>query len=120
MYMKLKDGKSKVLTLSYDDGVVQDIRLMEILADPETDAEDRPGYSHSGRIRYGNRPEYSEGDGNGSLDIARFQRNHRRHNFRGGRHRKTNKAVLLIYFSLYSAISTRRLTGSISAATMAV
>lgn len=31
MYMKLKDGKSKVLTLSYDDGVVQDIRLMEIL-----------------------------------------------------------------------------------------
>ena len=31
MYMKLKDGKSKVLTLSYDDGVVQDIRLMQIL-----------------------------------------------------------------------------------------
>ena len=31
MYMKLKDGKSKVLTLSYDDGVVQDIRLMDIL-----------------------------------------------------------------------------------------
>ena len=31
MYMKLKDGKSKVLTLSYDDGVVQDIRFMEIL-----------------------------------------------------------------------------------------
>ena len=31
MYMKLKDGKSKVLTLSYDDGVVQDIRLIEIL-----------------------------------------------------------------------------------------
>lgn len=31
VYMKLKDGKSKVLTLSYDDGVVQDIRLMEIL-----------------------------------------------------------------------------------------
>ena len=31
MYMKLKDGKSKVPTLSYDDGVVQDIRLMEIL-----------------------------------------------------------------------------------------
>ena len=30
MYMKLKDGKSKVLTLSYDDGVVQDIRLSEI------------------------------------------------------------------------------------------
>ena len=30
MYMKLKDGKSKVLTFSYDDGVVQDIRLMEI------------------------------------------------------------------------------------------
>lgn len=29
--MKLKDGKSKVLTLSYDDGVVQDIRLAEIL-----------------------------------------------------------------------------------------
>ena len=29
--MKLKDGKSKVLTLSYDDGVVQDIRLIEIL-----------------------------------------------------------------------------------------
>lgn len=31
MFMKLKDGKSKVLTLSYDDGVVQDIRLVEIL-----------------------------------------------------------------------------------------
>lgn len=31
MYMKLKDGKSKVLTLSYDDGVVQDIRLMGIM-----------------------------------------------------------------------------------------
>lgn len=31
MYMKLKDGKSKVLTLSYDDCVVQDIRLIEIL-----------------------------------------------------------------------------------------
>ena len=31
MLMKLKDGKSKVLTLSYDDGVVQDIRLINIL-----------------------------------------------------------------------------------------
>lgn len=31
MYMKLKDGKSKVLTLSYDDGVVQDIRLAKTL-----------------------------------------------------------------------------------------
>jgi len=31
MLMKLKDGKSKVLTLSYDDGVEQDIRLMGIL-----------------------------------------------------------------------------------------
>lgn len=31
MYMKLKDGKSKVLTLSYDDGVVQDIKLMELM-----------------------------------------------------------------------------------------
>lgn len=31
MYMKLKDGKAKVLTLSYDDGVVQDIRLIEIM-----------------------------------------------------------------------------------------
>lgn len=31
MYMKLKDGKSKVLTLSYDDGVVQDIRLIGIM-----------------------------------------------------------------------------------------
>ena len=31
MYMKLKDGKSKVLTLSYDDGVVQDIRLINIM-----------------------------------------------------------------------------------------
>jgi peptidoglycan/xylan/chitin deacetylase (PgdA/CDA1 family) len=29
--MKLKDGKTKVLTLSYDDGVVQDIRLINIL-----------------------------------------------------------------------------------------
>ena len=31
MYMKLKDGKSKVLTLSYDDGCIQDIRLVEIM-----------------------------------------------------------------------------------------
>lgn len=31
MYLKFKDGKSKVLTLSYDDGVVQDIRMMKIL-----------------------------------------------------------------------------------------
>lgn len=31
MYMKLRDGKSKVLTFSYDDGVVQDIRLIGIL-----------------------------------------------------------------------------------------
>ena len=31
MYMKLKDGKSKVLTLSYDDGVVQDKRHIEIM-----------------------------------------------------------------------------------------
>ena len=30
MQMRLKDGKDKVLTLSYDDGVVQDIRLSEI------------------------------------------------------------------------------------------
>lgn len=30
MYMKLKDGKSKVLTFSYDDGVAQDIPLIEI------------------------------------------------------------------------------------------
>ena len=31
MRMRLKDGKLKVLTLSYDDGVVQDIRLIKIL-----------------------------------------------------------------------------------------
>ncbi len=31
MKMLLNDGKYKVLTLSYDDGVVQDIRLMEIM-----------------------------------------------------------------------------------------
>ncbi len=31
MRMKLKDGKTKVLTLSYDDGVFQDIRLVEIM-----------------------------------------------------------------------------------------
>ena len=31
MYMKLKDGKSKVLTLSYDDGMVEDIRLIQIM-----------------------------------------------------------------------------------------
>ena len=31
MEMRLKDGKTKVLTLSYDDGVVQDIRLIEIM-----------------------------------------------------------------------------------------
>ncbi len=31
MRMKLKDGKSKVLTLSYDDAVIQDIRLIEIM-----------------------------------------------------------------------------------------
>ena len=31
MKMVLKDGKRKTLTLSYDDGVVQDIRLIEIM-----------------------------------------------------------------------------------------
>lgn len=31
MFMKLKDGKSKVLTLSYDDAVVQDIRLIGLM-----------------------------------------------------------------------------------------
>ena len=31
MRMALKDGKRKVLTLSYDDGVVQDIRLIKIM-----------------------------------------------------------------------------------------
>ncbi len=31
MKMRLADGKTKVLTLSYDDGVVQDIRLIEIM-----------------------------------------------------------------------------------------
>ena len=31
MHMKFKGGKSKVLTLSYDDGVVQDIKLIDIL-----------------------------------------------------------------------------------------
>lgn len=31
MRMLLKDGKKKVLTLSYDDGVVQDIRLIETM-----------------------------------------------------------------------------------------
>lgn len=31
MIMRLKDGKSKVFTLSYDDGVVQDIRLVEMM-----------------------------------------------------------------------------------------
>lgn len=31
MKMRLKDGKLKVLTLSYDDGGVQDIRLIEIM-----------------------------------------------------------------------------------------
>ena len=30
MMMRLKNGKDKVVTLSYDDGVVQDIRLSEI------------------------------------------------------------------------------------------
>ena len=31
MYMRLKDGKKKVFTLSYDDGVVQDIRLIKLM-----------------------------------------------------------------------------------------
>lgn len=31
MKMRLRDGKTKVLTLSYDDGVVQDARLIEIM-----------------------------------------------------------------------------------------
>jgi len=31
MYMKLKDGKSKVVTLSYDDGFVYDMKMVEIL-----------------------------------------------------------------------------------------
>lgn len=30
MQMRLKDGKDKAVTLCYDDGVVQDIRLSEI------------------------------------------------------------------------------------------
>ena len=30
MYIRFKDGKAKAFTLSYDDGVVQDIRLIEI------------------------------------------------------------------------------------------
>ena len=29
MYIRFKDGKPKVFTLSYDDGVVQDIRLAD-------------------------------------------------------------------------------------------
>lgn len=32
MKMRLKDGKTHVLTLSYDDGVYQDIRLIEIMS----------------------------------------------------------------------------------------
>ena len=32
-FMRFKDGKAKALTLSYDDGVDQDIRLMKILDD---------------------------------------------------------------------------------------
>ena len=31
MFMRLKDGKNKVLTLSYDDAVVQDVRMIEIM-----------------------------------------------------------------------------------------
>ncbi len=31
MFMRLKDGKNKVLTLSYDDAVVQDIRLIGLM-----------------------------------------------------------------------------------------
>ena len=31
MYMRLKDGKAKAFTLSYDDGVVQDIRLAQLM-----------------------------------------------------------------------------------------
>lgn len=31
MYIRFKDGKRKALTLSYDDGVVQDIRLSDIM-----------------------------------------------------------------------------------------
>ena len=31
MYMRFRDNKSKVLTLSYDDGMVQDIRLIDIM-----------------------------------------------------------------------------------------
>ena len=31
MYMRLKDGKRKVLTLSYDDGAIQDPKLLEIM-----------------------------------------------------------------------------------------
>lgn len=31
MKMRLKDGKLKVITLSYDDGTIQDVRLMEIM-----------------------------------------------------------------------------------------
>lgn len=31
MFMRFPGGKAKVLTLSYDDGIEQDIRLMEIM-----------------------------------------------------------------------------------------
>ena len=31
MFMRLKDGKNKVLTLSYDDGVIQDTRMIELM-----------------------------------------------------------------------------------------
>ena len=31
LYMRLKDGKAKTFTLSYDDGVVQDIRLVKLM-----------------------------------------------------------------------------------------
>ena len=31
MFMRLKDGKCKAFTTSYDDGVVQDIRLIQLM-----------------------------------------------------------------------------------------
>lgn len=32
MYIRFKDGKPRAFTLSYDDGTVQDKRLMDIIA----------------------------------------------------------------------------------------
>lgn len=74
MLMKLKDGKSKVLTLSYDDAVAQDIRLVEIL--------DRNGIKCTFNINTGRyAPEDAEEQGKGRMKLSSAQELYRNSNY---------------------------------------